>query len=100
MFCFVTRVALERTYNAGLSIALLLWRLCSKTTFLANFTMLLHAALSGSLVWQPCLAALSGSIVWQPCLVALSGSLVRQLCPAALSGDLSGTLIWQPCLAA
>jgi hypothetical protein len=45
-----------------------LWRLCSNTAFLANFTMLsaiapLHAAVPGSLASQPCTAALSGSLV-------------------------------------
>jgi hypothetical protein len=37
-----------------------------------------HHAFTCSLVRQPCLAALSGSLVWQPCLAlaALSGSLV------------------------
>jgi hypothetical protein len=104
-----TRVALVRTYNAGLSFCCCC---CScrpinqNTALLFNFTMLsayctialhpCHAPLPGSHSRQPFPAALRGSHSWQPCPAAIPGSLARQPFPAALPGNLVRLL----CLAA
>jgi hypothetical protein len=108
-----TRVALVRTYNAGLAFALWLLLLlflgrtrCSKYCIIVQFhhafSILQHcmhlcpAVLPGSLARQPCPAALPGSLARQPCPAALPGSLARQPCPASLPGSLAR----QPCPAA
>jgi hypothetical protein len=45
-----------------------LWRLCSNTAFLANFTMLsAFCTITCSLARQPCVAALPGNRARQPC---------------------------------
>jgi hypothetical protein len=78
--------ALVRTYNAGLSFALLLLFLlllflrtqseyCIIVQFHHAFSILYHCM-------QPCPAALPGSLARQPCPAALPGSLARQPCPA------------------
>jgi hypothetical protein len=78
---------LVRTYKAGLSFALLLFRVIAQNiALLSNFTM--HsAALPGSracsLARQPCPAALPESFA----PAALLGSLARQPCSAALPGS-------------
>jgi hypothetical protein len=90
--------ALVRTYNAGLSFALLFFL---GRTHCSNFCIIVqfHHAFS-SLARQPCLEALlqprPGSLARQPCPAALPGSLARQPCPSALPGSLDR----QPCPAA
>jgi hypothetical protein len=75
--------ALVRTYNAGLSFALLILFLFF---WLGSQTLLkiLHYCpiLPCTFARQPCLVALPGSLARQPCLVAFPGSLARQPCPA------------------
>jgi hypothetical protein len=106
-----TRVALVRTYNAGLCLALLLFLLGSQTCLktLHFIIATLHAPLPGRLAWPPCPAALPGRLARQPYPAALPGSLARQPCPAALPGSLArqpcpaalpGSLARQPCPAA
>jgi hypothetical protein len=82
--------ALVRTYNAGLSFALLLLLL-----FLGSQSLLkiLHFCPISPCIQQPCTAGLPGSLARQPCPAALPGSLARQPCPAALPGSLAR----QPC---
>jgi hypothetical protein len=64
--------AFVRTYNAGLSFALLSSCSCGhinqNSALFSNFTMLSAYC----------------TIALQPCPAALPGSLARQLCPAAL----------------
>jgi hypothetical protein len=97
--------AFVRTYNAGLSFALLSSCSCGhinqNAALFSNFTMLsayciaaLPGSLApGSLARQPCPAALPGSLARQLCPAALPDSLARQPCPAALPGSLTR----QPC---
>jgi hypothetical protein len=96
--------ALVRTYNAGLSFALLflfLFLLVQTLLRILHFCSIsayciapLHApaALPGSIARQHCPAALPGSIARQPCPAALPGSLARQPCPASLQGSLAEIL--------
>jgi hypothetical protein len=96
--------AIVRTYNAGLSFALLSCSSCGhvnqNAALFSNFTMLSAyctiALPCRSLARQPCPAALPCSLALQPCPAALPGSLARQPCPAALPGSLAR----QPCPAA
>jgi hypothetical protein len=77
--------ALVRTYNAGLSLALLLLSSCSScghinqnTALLSNFTMLsAYCTISCTFAPQPCPATLPGP-------AAFPGSFARQPCSAAL----------------
>jgi hypothetical protein len=78
--------ALVRTYNAGLSFALLLLLL-----FLGSQSLLkiLHFCPISPCIQQPCSAALLGSLARQPCTACVPGSLARQPFPAALPGSLA-----------
>jgi hypothetical protein len=94
-FHFFTRAALVRTYNAGLSFALLLLFLLFLRTHLSKyciFDQFHHASyytIACTIAMQPCPAALPGSLARQTCPVALPASLARQPCPAALPASLA-----------
>jgi hypothetical protein len=85
--------ALVRSYNAGLSLALLLLSSCSScghinqnTALLSNFTMLsAYCTISCTFAPQPCLATLPGP-------AAFPGSFARQPCSAALPGSFAEIL--------
>jgi hypothetical protein len=98
-FHFFTRAALVRTYNAGLSFALLLLFLLFLRTHLSKyciFDKFHHASyytIACTIAMQPCPAALPGSLARQPCPADLPGSLACQPCQAALPGSFAR----QPC---
>jgi hypothetical protein len=78
--------ALVRTYNAGLSFALLfLFLFLLVRTHYSEYCIFVqfqHIALNHCM--HPCPAALPGSLARQLCPVALPGSLARHPCRAAL----------------